>query len=87
MGCLGVGEAARGEQLIANQGQERMGIRTTSKKSWYSKEVESGIDKCKKRGVMGSRGEVNIKLCTRTSYTVYVCRCMLSANNINLCLG
>ncbi len=25
MGCLGVGEAARGEQLIANQGQEWMG--------------------------------------------------------------
>ncbi len=32
MGCLGVGEAARGEQLIANQGQEWMGIRATS--SW-----------------------------------------------------
>ncbi len=31
MGCLGVGEAARGEQLIANQGQEWMGIRTMSK--------------------------------------------------------
>ncbi len=32
MGCLGMGEAARGEQLMANQGQEWMGIRTTSKK-------------------------------------------------------
>jgi hypothetical protein len=32
-----VGEAAKGEQLIENQGQEWMGIRTTSKKSWFSK--------------------------------------------------
>jgi hypothetical protein len=32
-----VGEAAKGEQLIANQGQEWMGIRTTIKKSWFSK--------------------------------------------------
>ncbi len=37
VGYLGVGEAAKGEQLIANQGQEWMGIRTTSKKSWFSK--------------------------------------------------
>jgi hypothetical protein len=37
MGCLGVGEAARGEQLIANQGQEWMGIRTMKKRSWFSK--------------------------------------------------
>jgi hypothetical protein len=28
-----VGEAARGEQLMANQGQEWMGIHTTSKRS------------------------------------------------------
>jgi hypothetical protein len=33
VGWLGVSEAAKGEQLIANQGQEWMGIRTTSKKS------------------------------------------------------
>ncbi len=33
MGCAGVGEAAKGEQLIANQGQEWMGIRTMSKKA------------------------------------------------------
>jgi hypothetical protein len=32
-----VGEAARGEQLIANQGQEWMGICTTSKRTWFSK--------------------------------------------------
>jgi hypothetical protein len=31
MGCVRVGEVAKGEQLIANQGQEWMGIRTTSK--------------------------------------------------------
>jgi hypothetical protein len=32
-----VGEAAKGEQLTANQGQEWMGIRAMSKKSWFSK--------------------------------------------------
>jgi hypothetical protein len=30
VGCVGVGEAAKFEQLIASQGQERMGIHTTS---------------------------------------------------------
>jgi hypothetical protein len=37
---LGEGEAskgARGEQLISNQAQEWMGIRSTSKKSWFFK--------------------------------------------------
>jgi hypothetical protein len=33
MGCVRVGELAKGEQLIANQGQEWMGSRTTSKKA------------------------------------------------------
>jgi hypothetical protein len=33
VGCGSVGEAAKGGQLIANQGQELMGIRTTSKKA------------------------------------------------------
>jgi hypothetical protein len=37
VGCLGVGEAARGEQFIANQGQEWMGICTMSKRSRISK--------------------------------------------------
>jgi hypothetical protein len=37
VGCLGEGGAAGGEQLIANQGQEWMGIRTMSKRSWFSK--------------------------------------------------
>jgi hypothetical protein len=37
VGCLGVGEVARGEQLIANQRQEWMGIHTTSKKRWFFK--------------------------------------------------
>jgi hypothetical protein len=31
MGCVGVGGAAKGGQLITNQGQEWMGICTTSK--------------------------------------------------------
>jgi hypothetical protein len=56
VGCLEVGEAARGEQLIANQGQEWMGIRTTSKKSWFSKKVKREVDKCKRGWVMGSKG-------------------------------
>jgi hypothetical protein len=33
MGCVTMGDVAKGVQLIANQGQERMGIRTTSKKA------------------------------------------------------
>jgi hypothetical protein len=34
MGCVRVGEeVAKGGQLIANQGQEWMGTRTTSKKA------------------------------------------------------
>jgi hypothetical protein len=31
LGCVGVGEGAKGEQSIANQGQEWMGIRAMSK--------------------------------------------------------
>jgi hypothetical protein len=31
MRCVRMGEVAKGEQLIANQGQELMGIRATSK--------------------------------------------------------
>jgi hypothetical protein len=31
-----MGEAARGEQLIANQGQEWMGIHTTTKEAGYA---------------------------------------------------
>jgi hypothetical protein len=33
VGCVRVGEVAKGEQSIANQGQEWMGIRATSKKA------------------------------------------------------
>jgi hypothetical protein len=36
MGCVRVGEAAKGGQLLANQGQEWMGIRTMSKKGGSS---------------------------------------------------
>jgi hypothetical protein len=32
VGCVGVGEVAKGEQSIANHGQEWMGIRATIKK-------------------------------------------------------
>jgi hypothetical protein len=43
-----VGEATRGEKLIANQGQEWMGIHTTSKGSWFSKYLKRGVSKCKR---------------------------------------
>ncbi len=33
VGCERVGEVAKGGQLLANQGQEWMGIHTTSKKA------------------------------------------------------
>ncbi len=33
VGCERVGEQAKGGQLLADQGQEWMGIRTTSKKA------------------------------------------------------
>ncbi len=33
MGCVRVGEAAKDGQLITNQGQEWMGVRTMSKKA------------------------------------------------------
>jgi hypothetical protein len=33
MGCVRVGEVAKGGQLIANQGQEWVGMRTTSKEA------------------------------------------------------
>jgi hypothetical protein len=49
-----VGEAARGEQLIANQGQEWMGICTTSKRSWFSKQVKRGVSKYKRDGIIGN---------------------------------
>ncbi len=35
MGCVRVGQVAKGGQLIANQRQEWMGIHTTTKKAGY----------------------------------------------------
>ncbi len=35
VGCVRVGEVAKGEQLIVNQGQEWMDIRATIKKAGY----------------------------------------------------
>ncbi len=43
MGCLGVGEAARGEQLIANQGQEWMGIRPRAKEAVSQSKQKEGL--------------------------------------------
>ncbi len=45
MGCVRVGEVAMGGQLIANQGQEWMGIRTTSKKAGSPSKYKSGKQK------------------------------------------
>jgi hypothetical protein len=56
-----VGEAARGGQLIANQGQEWMGICPTSKRRWFSKYKE-GLSYIKGNGMKGeweARGRVS----------------------------
>ncbi len=42
MGCVRVGEAAKGGQLIANQGQEWMGIHTMNKKAGSPGKKKSG---------------------------------------------
>jgi hypothetical protein len=49
VGCLGVGEAARGEQLIANQRQEWMGIGTTNQRSRISKSVKRRVESYERR--------------------------------------
>jgi hypothetical protein len=81
VGCLGVGEAARGGQSIANQGQEWMGIRTPSKRSWFSKQVNRGIELYKREwdDVKGeARGRVNLGLlCTCISVHICVITCYL----------
>ncbi len=48
MGCLGVGEAARGEQLRANQGQEWMGICITSKEAGSLSKYKEGLSHIKR---------------------------------------
>jgi hypothetical protein len=45
MGFVGVGEAAKIEQLKANQGQKWMGIRTTSKKAGSPSKLKGVISK------------------------------------------
>ncbi len=74
MGCLGVGEAARGEQLIANQGQEWMGIRTTSKRSCLSKYVKRGVSKYEEGWGNGKREAKGGVYCKAASmYIVIAC--------------
>ncbi len=90
MGCLGEGEAARGEHLIANQGQEWMGICTTSIRSWFSKEVKREVTSYKRGQVKartGSKGMGWLKNRCMLYIYAYMCRYVLSANNIALCLG
>ncbi len=55
MGCLGVGETARGGQLIANQGQEWMGICTTTRKAGSPSKKKEGLTSVRGDGVMGSK--------------------------------
>ncbi len=89
MGCLGVGEASRGEQLMANQGQEWMGIRTTSKKSGISKKVKRRDGSCKRGkikqyGKQGGRLTRNHRCCVHTSVHVFLIYVICE---IPLCLG
>jgi hypothetical protein len=75
--CLGVGETARGEQLIAYQGQEGMGIRTTSKRSRISKkEVKRKVGLYKKEQAevrLRSKGWVGKE---SSCVYIYLCKCM-----------
>ncbi len=71
MGCLGAGEATRGEQLRANQGQEWREIRTTSKRSWFSKKVKRGASNAKDNGTAGSKGRVIME--AAHLYILYIC--------------
>jgi hypothetical protein len=77
VGCLEVGETARGEQLIANQGQEGMGIRTTSKRSRISKkEVKRMVGLYKKEQEevrLRSKGWVGKE---SSCVYIYLCKCM-----------
>jgi hypothetical protein len=63
VGCVRVGEVAKGEQLIANQGQKWMGIRTTSKKAGSPRKYKVGkINKgwrVKMSGQCGARNGVD----------------------------
>jgi hypothetical protein len=71
-----VGEAARGEQLIANQGQDWMGIRTMSKRSRISKKVKRGVESYK-GGKLGqerdARGWVDKESLLFIPITVHMC--------------
>jgi hypothetical protein len=85
-----MGGTARGEQLIANQGQEWMSICTTSKRSRISRSVKGRVGSCKGSRIKqdGRKGWVNRKGITVTY--IYVCifvSYMLLANNNALCLG
>ncbi len=90
MECLGVGELARGEQLIANQGQEWMGshhkqkkqdLQVSKKKGWF---MQRGQNEAKMEG----KGWADRKNITVVCIHVYIfVSYSLSANNSTLCLG
>jgi hypothetical protein len=81
VGCLGVGEVARGEQLIANQGQEWMGIHTTRKRSRISKYVSKKkgwfIQRGQNEAKMEGKGWVDRKSITVVCIHVYIHICLL----------
>ncbi len=47
MGCVRVGEVAKGGQLIAKHGQERMGIGTMSKKAGSPNKLKKRVTEIK----------------------------------------
>ncbi len=47
MGCLGVGETARGEQLIANQGQESIVFAQRAKETGSPSKQKEGLSHMK----------------------------------------
>ncbi len=65
MGCVGLGETAKGKQSIANQGQKWMGIRATIEKagspSKYSKKwaTQRGMANREEMGQLEARGRVD----------------------------
>jgi hypothetical protein len=87
MGCLGVGEATRGEQLIANQGQEWNGYS-------HHKQKEQDLQVSKKKGWIIWKGQDKARTGSKgvgwQDIIIVVCICMpymLSVNNSALCLG
>jgi hypothetical protein len=75
MGCVGVGEGAKGEQSIANQGQQWMGIRAMSKIAGSPSKQKVGtkdggrqVRGCRQ---WGARGGVNMSYVLHVNAVIY----------------